>query len=481
MFLIFPHQLFYDISHLTTKDKIYLIEEPRFFTDFKFHKLKLAYNRATMRRYYDYLLDNNLNVKYITFDKVDKNFYKQFTEIICIEPNDHKLISRLINPMFIPNKNFLVATDEFDNIRRLIYKNSRYHHDAFYKYQRIKLNILIDSDNKPIGGKWTFDTENRLPLPKNYIAQRTPTTKNKSNKYIKEAIKYINDNFESNYGDLSVESFIFPIDNKESIKWLKIFLKKRLENFGKYEDAIHSNDNFIYHSVISPMMNIGILTDREVIKHTLKYYKKNHNQIPLTSIEAFIRQIIGWRNYVYVLYMLEGKNMYETNQLKHKNDLPYKHLWEASTNILPVDDAIKNIIKYSYTHHIQRLMVLGSYLLLLEIDPKEVYRIFMEWTIDAYDWVMVPNIFGMSQFATPQMMTRPYFTSYNYLLKMSNYKNAEWCEIWKALYYSFINRHQKLLAKNYAFASQVSNWKKKSTKEKKELLQISNEYKKTIY
>ena len=478
MFLIFPHQLFYDLSHLTLDEKIYLIEEPRFFTDFKFHKLKLAYHRASMKKYYDYLLDNNFNVKYITYDKVNDDFYTKLTNIRCIELNDHKLNSKLINPKLIPNKNFLVDSSEFDAIKKLIYKNSRYHHDAFYKYQRVKLNILITKDHKPIGNKWTFDAQNRLPLPKNYIEQPVPRLKTKSTtSYIKEAIKYVNDNFESNYGNLSIENFIYPIDNKDAIKWLQIFLKKRLINFGKYEDAIHTNDNFIYHSVISPMMNIGILTDREVIKHTLKFYNKDREQIPIESIEAFLRQIIGWRNYVYVLYMLEGEQMYESNQLNHTNILPYTSLWEGTIGIEPVDDAIKYIIKYSYTHHIQRLMVLGSYLLLLEIDPKEVYRIFMEWTIDAYDWVMVPNIFGMSQFATPIMMNRPYFSSYNYLLKMSNYKNAEWCEIWKALYYSFISKHKKILSKNYAFASQVKNWEKKSTSEKKELLTISNNYK----
>jgi deoxyribodipyrimidine photolyase-related protein len=121
-------------------------------------------------------------------------------------------------------------------------------------------------------------------------------------------------------------------------------------------------------------------------------------------------------------------------------------------------------------------MFLGSYLLLLGIDPKQVYKIFMEWTIDAYDWVMVPNIFGMSQYASPIMMTRPYFSSYNYLLKMSNYKRDEWCKIWEGLYYSFINRHRKILSKNYAFASQVKNLDNKTTNDKKKLFAIAKDY-----
>jgi len=227
-------------------------------------------------------------------------------------------------------------------------------------------------------------------------------------------------------------------------------------------------------------MNIGLITDSEVIKISYNYYLKNKKDIPIQSIEAFLRQIIGWRNYVYVLYMLEGKTMFESNQLRHYNKLPYKQLWTATTNITPIDDAINYIIRYSYTHHIQRLMFLGAYLLLLNIDPKEVYRIFMEWTIDAYDWVMVPNIFGMSQYATPLMMTRPYFSSYNYLLKMSNYKKAEWCSIWEALYYTFINKHKKMLKKNYAFAMQVKNLTNKSIIERKRLFSIAKDYKQEL-
>ena len=474
MFLIFPHQLFNNLSHLSKDETIYLIEEPRFFTDFKFHKLKLAYHRASMKAYFDYLIENDYKVKYFTFDKITNNFYKQLKNIKCIEVNDHKLANKLKNATFLPNKNFLIDTDELFNIKNLIYFNGRYHHDRFYKYQRVKLNILIDSDNKPIGNKWSFDNQNRLPLPKDHVIK--PIKKPTVNKYIKEAIKYVYDNFPSNYGDLSENNFIFPIDNKSSHRWLKKFLKYKLKYFGTYEDAVHSEDNFVYHSVLSPMMNIGILTDKEVVKISYSYYLKNKKEIPIQSIEAFLRQIIGWRNYVYVLYMLEGTNMFESNQLDHTNRLPYKRLWTGTTGILPIDNIIQKIVKYSYAHHIERLMFLGSYLLLLNIDPKQVYRIFMEWTIDAYDWVMVPNIFGMSQYASPIMMTRPYFSSYNYLLKMSNYKKDDWCLIWEALYYTFINKHRKMLAKNYAFASQVKNLDNKSIHDRKKLFAIAKDY-----
>ena len=272
---------------------------------------------------------------------------------------------------------------------------------------------------------------------------------------------------------------IYPLDNKTSKKWLNKFLEERLINFGKYEDAISKDSEFVYHSVLTPMLNVGIITDTEVLEITNNYYLKHKNKIPIESMEAFVRQLIGWRNYVYVLYELEGENMRKSNLLKHTNKINEK-FWLGNTNIEPVDNAIKKIIKYSYVHHIERLMILGNIMLLLMIDPDDVYRIFMEWTIDAYDWVMVPNVYGMSQSATNIMMTRLYFSSSNYILKMSDYKKGEWCEIWNTLYYNFINKHIHLIEKNYATATMAKHWKDKTSKEKEEILYNAKKYIKTI-
>jgi deoxyribodipyrimidine photolyase-related protein len=170
------------------------------------------------------------------------------------------------------------------------------------------------------------------------------------------------------------------------------------------------------------MMGIGILPDIQVIKITNTYYEKNKSKIPIESYEGFIRQVIGWRNYVYSIYLLEP-NMYNNNFLKNHKKLDEKY-WLGTTEIKPIDSIIQNIVKYSYMHHIERLMYLGNWFLINSVDPKEVHRIFMEWTVDAYDWVMVPNIMGMSQYADGgKMMTRIYFSSSNYLDKMSNFKN----------------------------------------------------------
>jgi deoxyribodipyrimidine photolyase-related protein len=491
VFLIFPTQLFSDIKHLTNwinnnsknNQIIYLIEEPIYFTDFNYHKLKLAYHRASMKKYFDFLKNKKLNVKYIDYFKVTKLFYSSIKSesntISIIDPGDFKLKKKLETIfekklIILDNINWLININELEYIKKLIYTNSNYSHDKFYKYQRKKLDILIDSTNKPDGGKWSYDTHNRLALPKNHKVPIT-ISKKLNNKYVKEAINYVNKNWSNNYG--SLEHFIYPIDTNSSLKWLDKFLKERLCNFGPYEDAVNESEPFIYHSVLSPMMNIGILTDTQVVTKSYEYYLAHKKYISIESFEGFIRQVIGWRNYVYTVYMLEGPKLFESNNLKHKTKLNDK-FWTGQTEIKPIDSIINKLVTYAYAHHIERLMYLGNFMLICMVDPKEVYRIFMEWTIDAYEWVMIPNIFGMSQYADGgTMMTRPYFSSSNYINKMSSYKrDGEWDIIWDALYYNFINKHDKLLKNNYATAIQVKHWYNKTDKEKKSIKKIAKQY-----
>jgi len=490
-FIIFPTQLFSDIKHLKkwenesnhTNKIIYLIEEPTFFTDFAYHKLKLAYHRASMKKYFDFLKKKKFNVKYIDCLKVTKDFYLNIkllsNNVSIIDPADYKLkkkLETLFEKKLIINSNinWLIDINELEQIKKVIYKNSKYYHDKFYKYQRIKLNILIDKMNKPVGNKWSYDTSNRLSLPKDHIVPEIISRKT-NNKYVKEAKTYVNKYWSNNYG--SLDNFIYPIDTNSSLRWLDKFIKERLYNFGPYEDAVNESEPFIYHSVLSPMMNIGILTDTQVVTKTYKYYLANKKDISIESFEGFIRQVIGWRNYVYTIYMLEGPKLFDLNYLNHKNNLNDK-FWTGETEIKPIDSIINKIVKYSYAHHIERLMYLGNFMLICMIEPKQVYKIFMEWTIDAYDWVMIPNIFGMSQYADGgTIMTRPYFSSSNYINKMSSYKrDGEWDVIWDALYYNFISKHEKILAKNYGTAQQVKHWTNKTKQEKDNIKKIAEQY-----
>jgi deoxyribodipyrimidine photolyase-related protein len=195
------------------------------------------------------------------------------------------------------------------------------------------------------------------------------------------------------------------------------------------------------------MLNIGLLTPEIILNKTLDYIK-NNKKIPLNSSEGFIRQVMGWREYMRLVYQVFGKKIRTSNYFNFKNDIP-SSFWDGSTGITPIDSIIKNLNQTGYCHHIERLMVLGNFMLLIELHPTKVYEWFMTMFIDAYDWVMVPNVYSMSQFADGGLVTtKPYISGSNYIQKMSDYKKAPWCEVWDGLYWRFILNHKEKFRKN---------------------------------
>ena len=354
----------------------------------------------------------------------------------------------------------------------------KYFNATFYKWARIKKDILMNGKN-PIGGKWSFDTENRLPFDKKYKEKDIDFL---DNDYIKDATKYVDKNFPDNYGSINI---FVPIDHKSAEKYYDKFLKERLNNFGAYEDAISSAVMIGYHSSISALLNIGLLNPIDVINKAVK-----RKSVKIQSIEGFIRQILSWREYVRMLYIKEHDKFNKMNFLKHNNKLS-KKWYTGETGLIPVDNVIKKALDISYAHHIERLMIIGNVMLLMQIKPKDVLKWFLEIiSIDAYEWVMEPNVYGMSQHSVGQlMMNRPYYSSSNYIFKMSNYKKSdenekiklddeeyEWYEVWDALYYNFINENKTYLKSIYATANSVYILNKKSDKDKKQLFNIAKLY-----
>ena len=219
-----------------------------------------------------------------------------------------------------------------------------------------------------------------------------------------------------------------------------------MQHFGDYQDAIIAHEPFLFHSVLSSSLNIGLLTPKQVVDSALAYAKKH--AVSINNLEGFIRQIIGWREFVWGVYYLKGSSQRTKNFFQCKNDLP-QSFWQDSTAIAPIDAALVRIQKYAYAHHIERLMVLGNFMLLCEINPDQVYAWFMQFFIDAYDWVMVPNIYGMSQYADGGLMTtKPYISGSNYIRTMSDYTKGSWADIWDSLYWRFIVKHRKTILKN---------------------------------
>lgn len=464
--LLFPTQLFKDISYLKKYNiaNVILYEEPKFFTKFKYHKLKLLYHRITCKLYQKYLISKNIKCEYVDFNESINFAMCEITHLI--DPTDHELEKKYKNKckglQIIQSQHFTLTPDDIKNNANIFYKNGKFNHATFYKWQRQRLEILINKNGSPIGDKWSFDTENRNKIPNDVSVPKIKINKNSAE--IENAKIYINTHFLNNYGELNL---IYPINHQQAKKWLCDFAKNKLKNFGKYQDASLSGETFLFHSILTPMLNIGLLTDWDVLSEVLKYKSK----VSMASLEGFIRQVIGWRNYVYSIYILapeiQNKNFFKnTKKLSDKwwgsrtnerKETSHNSISNNGIGIEPIDDIIQNkIIKYAYAHHIERLMYLGSYMLMSGIHPKEVYRIFMEWTIDAYEWVMIPNIYGMSQFADGgAMMKRPYISSSNYILKMSNYKRGDWCKKWDDLYYSFLQKHRLFFKKNYFYANSL--------------------------
>lgn len=242
------------------------------------------------------------------------------------------------------------------------------------------------------------------------------------------------------------DDFWLPVTRQGAKDWLERFLKERLYEFGPYEDAIPSHSETLYHSVLTPFLNTGLLTPRYVIHQTLKYHE--HHNIPLTSLEGFIRQIIGWREFIRGIYQNFSEVEESTNFWQHRKKLT-EAWYKGDTGVPALDRAIQRANKRAYGHHIERLMVVGNLMLLLEVDPKEAHRWFMEMFLDSSDWVMGPNVYGMALFSDGGVFaTKPYICGSNYLRKMSGDPAGDWCEEVDGLYWSFIRKHRNYFSKN---------------------------------
>ena len=422
--LIFPHQLFLDSPLLENNNEIYLIEEFLFFKHHKFHKQKIAFHRASMKAYQNYLQSLYLKVQYIDSDNILSDI-RQFDQEIkiknihtinLIEPTDDWLEQR-INSLSKSSKINIYKNPQFLNSKKDLAgffrkEKKSFFQTTFYKQQRKKLKILIDKEENPTDGKWTYDTENRKKYPKNKVPPSIHFP-DKSEEW-DEAIKYTNSKFSDHPGIVSKDR-LYPITHKETSDWFEQFLTYRFYDFGIYEDAIVKECSILNHSVLSPLMNVGLIKPKEIINRAISFSKEEN--IPINSTEGFIRQIIGWREFIRGMYLCKGKFSRTRNFWKFNRKIP-KSFYDGSTGIEPIDQTIKKVLQTGYCNHIERLMILGNFMLLCEFDPDEVYRWFMELFIDAYDWVMVPNVYGMCMFADGgTFATKPYIGGSNYIKK----------------------------------------------------------------
>ncbi len=471
MIILLGNMLFPDHGRLPFQQMpVFMAEDEGLCTHFKFHKHKLILILAAMRHHRDALREKGATVEYRELqqqgesqpyeEKLWQAIQKYGTsELHTYVIEDYGMRDRLqsfcathnLKLITYDSPLFLTTHDQFQDYRS---RYKRLFMGDFYKIQRRRLGILVDKAGEPEGGQWSYDDQNRKPLPKKIeVPQVTFPTQTQ---HVKAVGALVEAKFPDHPGQSA--NFWLPVTHQDALAWLYQFLTERFVHFGLYEDALSTKDPFVFHSVISPMLNLGILTPQEVIQAALDY-ATNH-EIPLNSLEGFIRQIIGWREYIRGVYHAISPTQRQQNVLKHTRQLT-ADWYNGTTGLDPVDQVIKRVQQRGWAHHIERLMVMSNAMLLAEVHPDAVFRWFMELFVDSADWVMVPNVYGMGQFADGgQMMTKPYMSGSNYLNKMGDYAKGDWCEVWDGLYWRFVDRKKDMLKRNPRLSMMVKTLEK---------------------
>lgn len=452
-FLIYPHQLFESIAILRSYEVV-LIEEPLFFTQYTFHVQKLILHRASMKQYAKRLNESGIQVRYIEEHEAAA-FYMRRGEVTCYDVADawleQKIRRSFDHVTVLKNPNFLNHEDE-----------SLFLH-TFYTRRRKALGIWV-KNGKPLHGKWSFDAENRQKLP--FDIPR-PVMMTYDNAYVDEARGYVKRFKTVGDGD----SFYYPTSHSEARTLLTQFIDQKFHFYGIYQDAIDRSNSPLFHSLISSSLNIGLLDLEEIIECALKA------NAPFNAKEGFIRQIIGWREFMFSLYKRVSAQQRTTNFFGFERTMSPK-LRNGESHIVPLDHINTKVLHTGYAHHIERLMIQGNWFLLTETAPDEVYRYFMSHYIDAYDWVMVGNVYGMSQYADGGLITtKPYISSSNYLYKMSSYpKNEAWAKVWDALYWRFMKHYSPKFSSNPRMKMQRALLLKMSSETISDYCRIADEF-----
>lgn len=483
MFIVFPNHLFEDIDVIRqsqTQD-IYIVEEPLYFHDqqirpVRTNQIKLAYMVASMSWYTQYLKDqlHDKRVMYVPYDAVAQ-FYqtvKTAPRVSFYDPTDKDVLEKYqrLNPVVELHESlsFLVGTQQlaFFNQKHATGKTVR--HASFYTFARSALGVLQGEKN--------YDEENRKSLPSSYKKRKPPTQMQKdTSPFYERAREYISTHplFSTFPGSPSLVH-TYPITHTASKTTLNVFLKEHLSMFGTYQDAIHKEDPFIHHALISPMLNNGLLSPKYVLQETMKWKQK----VSMNNLEGFVRQVIGWREYMRYLYIFHYEQMLAANHFEHKRTFQHWDDWyHGTTGVEPIDQEIKKAVQYGYAHHIVRLMIFLNFFILMEIHPESIYQWFMEVvSIDAYDWVMRSNIYAMGWFYNAAM-TKPYLSTSNYIRKMSSYKTGDWCSLWDSLFYRYLRVHKhQFTGSSTRYLQNLKYFEQKSSVDQKYVLTMANNF-----
>ena len=470
--LILGDQLNTNISALADCDKkhdvITLMEVQDEATYVKHHPKKIAFLFAAMRHFAQSLKDKGYQVDYIELDSAasKKSFTATLkavlkrhkaTKLICTEPGEYRVLSMMEKwessfkiPVEIKTDDrFFATTDEFKQWAK---DRNSLRMEYFYREMRKKTGILMQKNQKPVGGKWNYDTENRQPLKDN---NKLPDrSRYQPDAITKKVLQLVEKHFGKHFGDL--EDFDFAVTRPQALAALNHFIKYALPKFGTYQDAMLFDENVLFHSVISQYLNCGLLLPTEICEKALTAYQEK--KAPLNSVEGFIRQILGWREYVRGLYWLHMPGYAKRNFFRSQHPLP-DFYWTGDTKMRCMQHVITQTKKDATSHHIQRLMITGNFALLYGVAPSEICEWYLAVYADAYEWVELPNTLGMAMYADGGLLaSKPYAASANYINRMSNF--CKECEFnmkekigdnacpFNYLYWDFLARHQDELADN---------------------------------
>jgi deoxyribodipyrimidine photolyase-related protein len=406
------------------------------------------------------------------------NLY-QPKKIVMVTPGDWRVEQSLLDyaktidtPLVIrDDTHFMCSREEFAEWAKG-YKQMRL--EYFYRLMRRRYNVMMDGD-EPLQGRWNFDAENRGAFPKTGPKDVPATLKIKPDAITKEVFADIEKHFADHPGTL--DDFQWPVTRKDALVALQKFVDERLATFGEYQDAMWTNEPFLYHSHISAAMNVKLLNPREVIAAAVSAFEDGRG--PIEAVEGFVRQVLGWREFMRGVYWLDMPGMREANHFNHTRKLPAWY-WTGETHMNCMKDAIGQTLKYGYAHHIQRLMVTGIFGLMAEVTPKEIEDWYLAVYIDAVEWVELPNVAGMAIYANGGRFTsKPYIASGQYIKRMSNYcsgcrykpdvkTGASACPV-TTLYWYFLDKHEKSLIGNPRTSLMAKNITKMSAEDREAL------------
>jgi deoxyribodipyrimidine photolyase-related protein len=492
---IFGDQLDHQLATLKDIDKksdiVFMCEVMGEITYVKHHKQKIVFVLSAMRHFAEELREKGINVHYVKFDDLDNtgSFTGELQRAIdfikpdvvtLTEPSEYRvkqMISEWKSSVSVPlnilaDNRFLITPHEF---ARWAEDKKQMRMEYFYRYMRKKYNILLDNCGEPLGGKWNFDKENRQSIPETVkIPKRL---KNKVDAVTQDLINTVNIKFADHFG--SLDHYNWAVTRKGALACLDYFIEHLLPNFGEYQDAMSIQQAFLFHSTLSPYLNFGLLNPLEVILKAEAGYHDKHAE--LNAVEGFIRQILGWREYVRGIYWLKMPDYAAENYLEAKRDLPWFY-WSGETDMNCMREVIQQTSDHAYSHHIQRLMVTGNFALLTGIDPVQICEWYLIVYADALDWVELPNTLGMAIFGDGGLLaSKPYAASGKYIDKMSNF--CEGCVYdpaiqigenacpFNALYWDFLVRNHAKLGGNQRLVYPYATWKKMTAEKRSAILE----------